>query len=92
MTTLSITLRDDDLRFIESAVKTGRYVSESEAVADAIAELRVREELRHARLEEMRERVMLGLEQLDRGEGAAWDLEQIRAKGEALLASRKTGA
>jgi antitoxin ParD1/3/4 len=89
MTTLSITLRDEDQRFIEMAMKSGRYVSESEAVSDAIAELRAREDLRQARLGELRTQVMVGLEQLDRGEGAAWDADEIAAKGQALLDSRK---
>jgi len=35
MTTVTITLRDEDREFIQSAMKSGRYVTESEAVADA---------------------------------------------------------
>ena len=92
MTTVTITLRDEDQRFIETAMKAGRYVSESEAVSDAIAELRAREELHKARLSELRTKVMVGIEQLDRGEGAEWDAEDIKAKGRALLASRKSVA
>src|SRR5205814_2029498 len=92
MTTVNITLRDEDRRFIEAAVKTGRYVTESEAVADAIAELRAREELRQARLGELRAKVMIGIEQLDRGEAGEWNAEEIKAEGRALLASRTTGA
>ncbi len=92
MTTLSITLRNEDQRFIEMAMKAGRYVSESEAISDAIAELRARDQLREARLGEIRTQVMVGLEQLDRGEGAPWDVEEIKAEGRALLASRKTVA
>jgi antitoxin ParD1/3/4 len=83
MTPLSITLRDEDQRFIEMAIKAGRYVSESEAVSAAIAELRAREELRNARLREIRTQVMVGLEQLDRGEADAWNLDEIKAEGRA---------
>ncbi len=92
MTTIAITLRDEDERFLEEAMKSGRYVNESEAVSDAIAELRAREELRQARITELRAKVMVGIEQLDRGEGAAWNSEEIKAKGRALLASRKSDA
>ena len=92
MTTVTITLRDEDQRFIATAMKAGRYVTESEAVSDAISELRVREKLRAARLAEIRGEVMIGLEQLDRGEGVEWNLEEIKTKGRALLASRKVGA
>ena len=92
MTTVTITLRDEDRQFIESAMKSGRYVSESEAMADAIAELRAREALRQARLAELRVKVTIGIDQLDRGEGAEWNIDDIRAKGQALLASRKPAA
>ena len=33
MTKVMITLKDEDQHFIETAMKTGRYVTESEAVA-----------------------------------------------------------
>ena len=92
MTTVTITLRDEDQRFIESAMKSGRYVTESEAVSDAIAELRAREELHKARFAELRAKVMVGIEELDRGEGAEWNIAEIKAKGRALLASRKATA
>lgn len=92
MTTVTITLRDEDQHFIEAAMKTGRYVSESEAVSDAIAELRVREELHQARLGKLRAQIMVGVEQLDRGEGGDWDIEEIKAKGRASLAARKAGS
>ena len=49
MTTVTITLRDEDQRFIESSVKNGRYVTESEAVSDAITELRAPEQLNQPR-------------------------------------------
>ena len=92
MTTVTITLRDEDQRFIEASMKSGRYVTESEAVSDAIAELRAREELHQARFAELRGKVMVGIEELDRGEGAEWNIEDIKAGGRALLASRKATA
>jgi len=88
MTTLRLTLRDEDRQFLERALKSGRYATESEIVSDALAELRAREELREARLGEIRRQVLIGLEQLDAGEGAEWNPEEIRAQGQALLAAR----
>ena len=85
MTTLTITLRDEDRRFITAAMDAGRYVSESEAVSDALAELRAREELRQTRLSAVREKVAVGLEQLDQGEGAEWNASALKAKGRSLL-------
>ena len=92
MTTVTITLRDEDQRFIESALKSGRYVTESEAVSDAIVELRAREELHQARFAELRAKVMVGIDELNRGEGAEWNVENTKAKGRALLASRNATA
>jgi putative addiction module CopG family antidote len=83
MAKVTITLRDEDQRFIETAMKAGRYVTESEAVADAICELRAREEQHQARFAELRDKIMLGLEQLDHGEGIEWNVAEIKAKGRA---------
>ena len=88
MTTIAVTLREDHQKFIEAAVKSGRYVSENEVVAAAIAELKMQEELRQSRIAELRKEVQIGLDQLDRGEGVEWDMEAIRKKGEALLRAR----
>jgi antitoxin ParD1/3/4 len=92
MPTVTITLREQDREFIQAALKTGRYVSESEAVSDAISELRAREELRQARLGELRTKVQVGIAQLDRGEGSDWNVEEIKRKGRAALKSRKSSA
>lgn len=92
MTKVTITLKDEDQHFIETAMKTGRYVTTSEAVSDAISELRAREELHQARFAELRAKIVAGIEQLDRGEGVEWNLADVKAKGRALLASQKVAA
>jgi putative addiction module CopG family antidote len=89
MTKVTITLKDEDQFFIETAMKSGRYVTESEAVADAISELRAREELPQARLAELRAKVIIGIEELERGDCAEWNVEEVKAEGRALLASRQ---
>lgn len=88
MTTMHLTLREEDRRFLEWALQSGRYVTESEVVSDAIAELRAREELRAARLSDIRRQVQIGLDQLDAGEGEEWNLAATKARGQELLASR----
>jgi len=92
MTKVTITLKDEDQHFIETAMKAGRYVTESEAVADAITELRAREEVHQARFTELLAKVKVGLDQLDRGEGVEWNVADVRIKGQALLASQKAAA
>jgi Arc/MetJ-type ribon-helix-helix transcriptional regulator len=91
MTSVTITLRDEDKRFIADAMAAGRYVNESEAVSGTIAELLARDELRQMRLTEVRSKVNVGLEQLDRGDSAAWDAEAIRTTGRALLEQGNAG-
>ena len=90
MTKVLITLKDEDQHFIETAMKTGRYVTESEAVGDALSELRAREEQHQTRLAELRAKIMIGIEELDRGDSAEWNVEEVKAEGRALLASRQT--
>ena len=85
---MRVTLRDEDRKFLEKALRSGRYATESEVVSEAIAELRVREEVREARLGEIRAQVLVGLQQLDGGEGREWSLEAVEAKGREILASR----
>ena len=92
MTKVIITLKDEDQRFIETAMKAGRYVTESEAVADALSELRARGELPQARFEDLQAKVKMGLDQLDRGEGVEWKVMDVKAKGRARLAVQKTTA
>ena len=92
MTTHTIKLRDEDQAFLARALKSGRYVSESEAVADAFAELRARESLRASRIAELRAKVQEGVAELDRGEGAEWSAEEIKSEGRELLAARKASA
>jgi antitoxin ParD1/3/4 len=92
MTKVVITLKDEDQRFIETAMKSGRYVTESEAVADALFELRAREESQQAQLAELRAKIMVGIEQLDRGEASEWNVEEVKAEGRALLASRQAAS
>ncbi len=88
---MTVTLREEDRQFIDAAMKTGRYVSESEAVSDAIGELRAREELHQARLGELRAKVAIGIEQLERGGASEWKVEEIKARGRASRGSRATG-
>jgi Arc/MetJ-type ribon-helix-helix transcriptional regulator len=88
MTSMRVVFRDEDRRFLEEALRSGRYATESEVVSEAIAELRAREGLREARLGEIRAQVLVGLQQLDGGEGREWSLEAVNAKGREILAPR----
>jgi antitoxin ParD1/3/4 len=88
MSKVAINLREEDRRFIERAVKAGRYFSESEVIADAVSELRAREEVRNIHLDELRGKVAVGLKELDLGQGREWKAHEIPTKGRGATDSR----
>jgi antitoxin ParD1/3/4 len=85
MTTLTISLREEDQRFIQKALEEGRYISESEAVADAIGGLRAQAEMRKANIASLRTAIAFGIEQADRGEFVDFTADEIIANGRARL-------
>ena len=92
MTTVAISLKDDDQQFLEEVVKSGRYGSESEVVAEALAEFRVREAIRRARQDELRAKVSVGIEQADRGEFVEFSAEDVKAEGRKRLAAQQAAS
>jgi antitoxin ParD1/3/4 len=87
MTTLSITLRDEDERFIQNAVQSGSYLTHSEVVAAALDLLKAREEFRRIRREQLKAEIRKGIDQLDRGETAEFTAEDIKRLGRERLAT-----
>jgi len=63
MTTLSITLRDEDGHFIENAVQSGSYLTPSEVVATALELLKTHEQLRQIRREHLKREVLKGIDE-----------------------------
>ena len=88
MTTRPITLRDEHENLIRDAVKSGRFHSESEVVAEALNEFQVHEEIRRAKFAELKAKIQVGLGQLDRGETVEFDLAQFLAARHAEHAAR----
>jgi antitoxin ParD1/3/4 len=85
MTTVAISLKDEDQHFLEEAVKSGRFNSESEVVAEAVAEFRVREAIRQSKFDELRAKVRVGIEQADHGEFVEFTAEDVKAEGQKRL-------
>jgi antitoxin ParD1/3/4 len=85
MTTVAISLNDENRKFVEEVVKSGRYFSESEVVAEALSEMKVREAIRRGKLDELRAKVAVGIEQADRGEFVEFSAADVKAEGRARL-------
>jgi antitoxin ParD1/3/4 len=86
MTKLSITLRDEHQHLIQQALKSGRFVSESEVVAEALNEFQAREELRRIRREHLKKEVLRGVEELDKKETVEFTAADIQRLGRERLA------
>lgn len=88
MTTRSITLRDEHEKLIQEALKSGRFVSESEVVAAALSEFQVHEEIRRVKIAELKAKIQVGIEQLDRGETVEFNLKEFLAARNAENVAR----
>jgi antitoxin ParD1/3/4 len=88
---VSLTVRLQQM--VARRVASGRYGSASEVVREALRLLEEREQLRDARLQQLRRDVSIGLRALDRGDSVPFDrreLDAIKAEGRRRI-GRKTG-
>jgi antitoxin ParD1/3/4 len=72
---MNLSLRPELERFINSAVKLGRYSSAEEVVSAALQLLQEREMERTARLEDLRKEIAVGIADSDRGD--VFDGEEV---------------
>ena len=87
MTTITITLRDEDQSFIADAVKSGSYITKSEVVATALELLKSREDLRQFRRAHLKREIQKGITQIDSGETAEFSAKDIMRLGREKLAA-----
>lgn len=79
---MNVSLTKELEELVNRKVETGRYLSASEVVREALRLLEERDRLQEIRLEEMRRAIRAGNEQLARGEHVSGDqvFGEIRAK------------
>jgi antitoxin ParD1/3/4 len=77
-------------QFVAELVDSGLYQSQSEVIREGLRLLKEREDLRKLRLEELRKEIQIGIDQLDRGEGVAFDAEKIKTEGRKRQASKRS--
>jgi antitoxin ParD1/3/4 len=89
MTTVAISLKDEDQRFLEEALKSGRYLSASEVVAEALADFRARDASRRANLDDLRAKVAVGIEQANCGDFVEFTAEDVKREGRERQAAQQ---
>ena len=77
---MNVSLTPELEKIIQSKVESGRYLSASEVVSEALRLLEERDRIREMRLEELRKEIQIGIDQADRGEVAALDVQGTLAK------------
>ncbi|MEG4804235.1 type II toxin-antitoxin system ParD family antitoxin [Microcoleus sp. ARI1-B5] len=66
---MNISLTSELEKLIQEQVKKGKYSSASEMVGEALRLLWERDRIKEKRLAQLKEKIRVGIEELDRGEG-----------------------
>ena len=90
---MNVHLTQELEQLVQSRVKSGRYNSASEVVRDALRLLADRDELMEIRKQELRKKIALGLDSLQRGEGVDGDecFGQLEREESALSVKPRSG-
>jgi antitoxin ParD1/3/4 len=68
---------------------SGHYHSASELIREALRQLEEQDRLRALRLEELRDQIRQGIDELDRGEGLVWDKKAFLQEAQARMEAGK---
>ena len=63
-------------QYVDGLVRDGEFPSADAAVAEAVQQMRMREE----KLASLRREIQVSIDELDRGEGEPWDVEELKAE------------
>jgi antitoxin ParD1/3/4 len=77
---MNVSLTKELEQLVAARVKTGRYLSASEVIREALRLLEERDQLHQLRLAELRRDVKKGLDQLDRGLGGPLDATALKQR------------
>ena len=86
---MNVSLTRELEKLVHERVRSGMYSSASEVIREALRLLNEQEELRRRRLEDLRKEIGIGLEQLNRGEGAPLDVAKIKSRLRKRLQEQK---
>ncbi len=72
---MNVSLTPELEQFVHEKVKSGRYLSASEVIREALRLLEEKDNIRQMRIEKLRQEVAIGIEQSDKGE--VFDGEEV---------------
>jgi antitoxin ParD1/3/4 len=75
---MNVSLTPELENFVQTEVKSGRYLSASEVIREALRLLEERDRLYRARLADLQPEITMGIEEADRGE--LFDGEAVMAE------------
>ncbi len=88
---MNISLTPELEKLVNKKVSSGRYISASEVVREALRLLEDNDKIKALRVTELKRRIAAGVEQLDSGETRAFSSSRIKKAGRRRKSKRKAG-
>ncbi len=86
---MNVSLTKELEHLVAQKIKSGLYHSASEVIRDALQLLDERDRLYQVRLQELRQEIRKGLDQLDRGEGIPFDPDAMKRRLRQVAGKKK---
>ena len=88
---MNISLTPELRKFVGNKIKSGRYKSADEVIREGLRLLEEEDRVQPNRLDDVRQKIRLGLDELDRGEGIPGEqvYQQMKRKSQALRRARR---
>jgi antitoxin ParD1/3/4 len=87
---MNISLTNELEEFVREKVSSGRYLSASEVVREALRLLEQHDELRNVKLDKLKREISNGIAELEQGKGRKLNIDDIKSKGRKKLKERVT--
>lgn len=88
---MNVSLTPELEQLIEERVKSGLYNSASEVVREALRLLMERDQIRQAKLDQLRHEIQIGIDAADRGELVSEEEAMARLEQIRIMALKKKG-
>jgi len=86
---MKIILPTDLENLVQQKIASGTFNSPSEVIQESLRLLKRQDELKKIELEELRQEILKGYEQSQRGESEPFDLESIKTEGRKRLSKKR---